>query len=337
MSPTNTNTHTSVERMASTQPPWVRCSPFNGTMFFLMVVGTNGGDDSRWSVILAALVGLLFTVWLRRRTACEKPPPPHACGTVEAWARGGYSVFENTMLVAGISAQLEREHKSWGPMSGIPLLVLSMIILLKEGQEQTKPEGGDWVTKTIGIFLKKIMFTRVAGMVLAGASMVLIFFSPSSGRSSMVRGEGMVYSFLIPLVLMTSTPVFSDDLLMSVLSGSWYVVMHMVLREVPMITSVFGLPLLVTSGLVLVGSFDDGWGTQLRFAWCMLSVFLGLMVASVQWGWYLRLGIAVVLGTVRIFFMVTDPYALQKKHLKTRYKLLQEQNEKIANQAIFRL
>ena len=89
-------------------PPWVRCSPFNGSMLFLVML--SGPSQYKWIFVLAVLIGVLYTVCMtvfreKEEPRGEKEPP---ADRMQVWIQSTYTLLENGLLIAGIAAHLDK-------------------------------------------------------------------------------------------------------------------------------------------------------------------------------------------------------------------------------------
>lgn len=76
----------------------------------------------------------------------------------------------------------------------------------------------------------------------------------------------------------------------------------------------------VVSCLLLTQSFR-GWGTNLRVAWSMMSVLLGLAMSGYGAGsWWLRFSAVCAVGVARVYLLVVDPYLEWDAHGRSTTK-----------------
>ena len=118
--------------------PWLQCDILNGTALFVIELSALH-LHSRWTIIFPAVVGLLWTcvvMYTNGKTHAISQAPAAgtgkltaegSIGAVSAIVRTAYSIVELALLVASVTTMLEADHRTWGPMAAIPLLVLGMI------------------------------------------------------------------------------------------------------------------------------------------------------------------------------------------------------------------
>lgn len=80
-----------------------------------------------------------------------------------------------------------------------------------------------------------------------------------------------------------------------------------------------------TPGCVCVCVCAGGWGwlqeweANLRVAWIMVSVLLGLVVGQSGLGW-VRVGLHAAIGVTRCVLVAVDPYMFERMYDNKRYK-----------------
>lgn len=193
------------------EPPWMQCDILNGSALFIIELSTLHLRN-RWTIIFPAIMGLLWTCVVYADTA-KKPmrcnPPknltarPVSIGAIPSVVRTAYSIVELTLLVASITTMLEADHRTWGPMAAIPLLVLGMIRSpkpqtpgLPPGQTEPSigatppppqrvapPPPGDIFKAAVAHLLRTVVFTDTMANVLAIAAGIAVLFSTGPAAS----------------------------------------------------------------------------------------------------------------------------------------------------------